>query len=297
LRIVHLSDIHVWRLAFNPLRLLNKRSVGVFDLLTGRAKKFRLERLEGVIERVVALNPDHVLITGDLTTTALPSEFRAASLALAPLLGDPARATILPGNHDRYTKGSVRYRIFEAVFGAYAPQLAYPWLRKLDAETAILGLDPTRSHLTARGFLPPEQLAVARDLVADPATRPPRLIVACHYPISAPKPYERELEKKRMINAAEVRPWLATLGPHLYCCGHVHAAWGFRPEQIPDELCLNSGAPLLRDPTGRHLPGFLEIRLDGGDVEVIHHAWAGSDWIALPLFHAKSFFAGQVPVS
>ena len=32
-------------------------------------------------------NPDHILITGDLTTTALPAEFRAAEAALGPLAG------------------------------------------------------------------------------------------------------------------------------------------------------------------------------------------------------------------
>ena len=42
-----------------------------------------------------------------------------------------------------------------------------------------------------------------------------------------------------MINAAEVRDWLGGIGPHLYCCGHVHAAWAFRPPTIPNQLCLN----------------------------------------------------------
>ncbi len=52
LRVVHLSDIHVWRYAFNPLRLLNKRAVGMMELLSGRARKFRLERLHAVVEQV-----------------------------------------------------------------------------------------------------------------------------------------------------------------------------------------------------------------------------------------------------
>ena len=31
MRIIHLSDIHVWRYAFNPLRLFNKRAVGMAE--------------------------------------------------------------------------------------------------------------------------------------------------------------------------------------------------------------------------------------------------------------------------
>src|SRR6187455_1487828 len=102
LRIVHLSDIHVWRYAFNPLRLFNKRAVGMVELLTGRARKFRLDRLDEVVARVEGLEPDHILISGDLTTTALPEEFRAARAALAGVLLDSNRVTVIPGNHDRY---------------------------------------------------------------------------------------------------------------------------------------------------------------------------------------------------
>jgi 3',5'-cyclic AMP phosphodiesterase CpdA len=293
LRIIHLSDIHVWRYAFNPLRLFNKRAVGMFSLVAGRARRFRLERLHEVVARVIGLSPDHVLITGDLTTTALPDEFRDARAALAELLLDSSRVTVIPGNHDRYTTGSVRYRQFEEWFGVFAPPGPYPWLRPLDAETAILGLDATRSHLSARGFLPPEQLERARDLLAGPGTSVRRLIVANHYPTAAPPPYVAELAAKRMKNAADVAGWLSTLGPHLYCCGHVHAAWSFVPPALPDELCLNAGAPLLRDPTGLRPPGFLEIELEGDDVTVIHHAWTGADWSSRPLDRATGFFRSR----
>jgi 3',5'-cyclic AMP phosphodiesterase CpdA len=290
LRIIHLSDIHVWRYAFNPLRLLNKRIVGMADLVLGRARKFRLERLDAVVDRVRSLEPDHLLITGDLTTTALPDEFRAARAALAGLLADPDRVTVVPGNHDRYTTGSVRYRQFEEWFGAFAPPGPFPWLREIGPETAILGLDACRSHLTATGFLPREQMARARTLVADEAARPRRLIVACHYPVAAPTAYATELAHKRMNNAAELADWLAGIGPHLYCCGHVHAAWAFVPPGLPGQLCLNSGAPLLRDPTGLRPPGFLEITLHAQDVSVIHHGWSGNDWSVRPLYQAPLFF-------
>lgn len=295
MRIIHLSDVHVWRYAFNPVRLLNKRAVGMFSLLAGRARRFRMERLHEVVARVIGLAPDHVVITGDLTTTALDDEFREARSALADLLLDSARVTVIPGNHDRYTSGSVRYRSFEEWFGVFAPPGPYPWLRRLDATTAILGLDATRSHLSARGYLPPEQLARARDLTAESSSLPRRLIVACHYPVAAPEPYSDELGPKRLENAAVVSDWLATLGKHLYCCGHVHAAWSFTPEGLPDQLCLNAGAPLLRDRTGLRPPGFLQIELAGDDVTVIHHAWSGEQWTTRHLARVPGFFHPSTP--
>jgi 3',5'-cyclic AMP phosphodiesterase CpdA len=290
LRIVHISDIHIWRYVINPYHLFSKRALGLMELLAGRARRFRLERIEAVIERVKGLDPDHVLITGDLTTTALRSEFRAARLALDPLLSDPERVTILPGNHDRYSNRSVRNRLFEETFGEFAPEGPYPWLRYIDRQTAILGLDPTRAHMTAKGYLPTHQLERAQSLLANPATRPPRLIVACHYPATAPQPYRFELDHKRLVNADAVCEWLAGIGPHLYCCGHVHAAWAFTPIHVPGQLCLNAGAPLLRDRTGFRPPGFLEINLAGELVNVSHHAWVRNEWAVFPLVEDLPFF-------
>ena len=197
----------------------------------------------------------------------------------------------MPGNHDRYTSNAVRSKIYESYFGEFAPRLAYPWLRPLDARTALLGLDPTRSHISATGYLPPEQLAEAKALIADPESRPPRLIVACHYPLIAPRFYQRELDHKRLKNAAGVRSWLAGIGPHVYCCGHVHAAWAFVPPELTNQVCLNSGAPLLRDPTGFNLPGFLEIELEDSGITVFHHAWTGVDWMRIPLFQDPHLFS------
>lgn len=283
MKIVQLSDIHIWRYSINPLRLWGKRAVGMAELVTGRARKFRLERMEAVVDKVASIEADHILITGDLTTTALRREFDEARRALEPLLVDPKRVSVLPGNHDRYTAHSVRTRAFERVFGEFAPSMQFPWLRRLDERTAILAFDATRSHLSATGRLPEEQFQQARALIASPEHRPKHLIVACHYPVVAPEPYRKELKKKRMVNAPEVARWLSGIGPHLYCCGHVHAAWAFRPEEIPGQLCLNSGAPLLRDPTGRRPPGFLEIDLTEQSVTVRHHAWTGSDWSVAPM--------------
>src|SRR3954452_20682695 len=110
LRLIHVSDIHFWQFAFNPIHLLNKRLLGMGSLVVQRARKFRLERIGQVVERVLSLEPAHILITGALTTTALPAEFKVARRALAPWLTDPAKVTVIPGNHDRYTPGSHQAR-------------------------------------------------------------------------------------------------------------------------------------------------------------------------------------------
>ncbi len=186
MKIVHLSDIHVWRYTWDLRHLLGRRALGMIELLMGRARRFQLDRLAAVVDRVTGLKPDHILITGDLTTTALPSEFREVARLLGPLLTDPARVSVIPGNHDRATERSFRCRRFEGTFGAFMPALVFPWLRRLDSDTAILGLDPTRPRFSPRGRLPVDQLAAAQAMTSKPNTRPKTLIVACHYPVAAP---------------------------------------------------------------------------------------------------------------
>jgi 3',5'-cyclic AMP phosphodiesterase CpdA len=296
LRIVHVSDIHFWQYAFNPLRLLSKRLLGMTSLALGRARRFRLERVPELVERVKSLKPDHILITGDLTTTALPAEFRAARAALESWLVDPARVTVIPGNHDRYTMRAHRSRRFEHYFGEFTGGRSFPWLRQLSDRTAILGLDPTRPGISARGRMPDEELAQAAQILLD-APGITRLVVACHYPVAAPAEFQHEYARKPLVNADAVARWLATIGPHVYCCGHVHAAWAYRPQHIPDQLCLNAGAPLLRDRRGGRSPGFLEINLEQNDVSVVHHAWTGAAWEPRLLVLEVDFFASRSPVT
>ncbi|MDR3619709.1 MAG: metallophosphoesterase [Paludisphaera borealis] len=289
MKIVHLSDIHVWRYTWNVGRLVGVRAWWMLALLRGRARQFQLERLDEVVARVRSLDPDHVLITGDLTTSALPDEFADAKRHLAPMIADRERITILPGNHDRATRRSSTTNRFESAFGLYMPRLTFPWLRRLDDETAILGLDATRFHYTPRGRIPTAQLDQARALLTDAPGPPRRLIVASHYPIAAPPPYERELAAKRLENADELAAWLARVGPHIFCCGHVHAAWAFRPRGLPDQLCLNAGAPLYRDAAALQPPGFLEIDLDADRVKVVHQAWDGKEWKPIVMVDERVF--------
>lgn len=295
MKIIHLSDIHFWQIAFSPRDVFSKRIVGTASLLLGRGRRFRLERWNDVITRIQRISPDHVIITGDLTTTASVDEFNAARNGLMPLLIRPGKLTVVPGNHDRYTGEAVRGRRFESAFEEVLPEREFPWIRKLDDETAILGLDATRSDLTAQGFMPPRQLSAAKALIPSAADRPRRLLVASHYPLTAPPLYYWELVNKRLVNAEELGRWLATIGPHLYLCGHVHVSWAFQPPDVPNQMCLNSGAPLLRDPIGYRPPGFLEIDLNGDGVQVQHHGWSGHEWTVKPLWSDPIFFGGEPP--
>ena len=186
LRIIHLSDVHVWRYSFNPFHLANKRAVGMVELVTRRAKNFRLERLmtwstgcwSGRRPR-----PDHRRPDDDRPAGRVPGRPRG-----------PGRAAGRPGpGHGRARQPRPLYDGLGApppvrgVVRRVRPRRPYPWLRRLDDDTAVLGLDATRSHISATGLLPARATRRGAGPLADPASRPRRLIVACHYPVAAPR--------------------------------------------------------------------------------------------------------------
>src|SRR5688572_31842686 len=142
---------------------MNKRIFGMANLLLNRAWKYRMESMPALVKHIEELRPDHLLITGDLTTTALEEEFRAVHDALKPLLRGPSSTTVIPGNHDRYTPEATRNGLFEKYFAEFAPSGTYPWLKRIGNGDAILGLDassPTRFN-SARGMISAQQLQKA----------------------------------------------------------------------------------------------------------------------------------------
>jgi len=53
----------------------------------------------------------------------------------------------------------------------------------------------------------------------------------------------------------------------------------------------------MRDPTDLRLPGFLEIQLEGDAVSVVHHAWTGAEWKAVPMLQNVCLSTIDEPVS
>lgn len=141
MRIAHVSDIHVLSdYAGRPLRETGWNGLlGRFELsVMGRAKRYAglNDRLQTLIQEVNASQPDHVVITGDLTALGSDAEFEAARIALAEL-GGPERVTLIPGNHDRYAQG-------DGAFERFFPSYEYPFVRLIGSNVAVVALDSTR---------------------------------------------------------------------------------------------------------------------------------------------------------
>jgi Icc-related predicted phosphoesterase len=294
MRIVHISDLHFWHITLNPLRLMSKRLLGMGNLILNRARVYKMEVMPALVERVQELKPDHLLVTGDLTTTALDEEFQAVRRSLAALPQNPSFLTVVPGNHDRYTRESERDGIFEKYFAEFAPSPSYPWLKQIGPDTAILGLDPCHSNpISARGTISAEQLRRAAELLDGAGLNVKRLLVACHYPVALPAGII-ESRGHGLRGSRHMQAFLARYSPALYCHGHIHAVWGFCPQFLPETLCLDPGASLKRRKHTGVAASMLEIVLNGQDVEVRRHLLRQETWEMDRLIYVRDFFSRKI---
>ncbi len=259
LRVALVGDLHTYRLAVGPWRLLGKRLVGQANVWFSRRHRFDRKLLPGLFERVAAIEPDVLLLSGDLTSTALPREFADMAAMLTPLTRT-IRTFIVPGNHDRYTYSSSWRKAFRRRLGAV---LAHRWphAEKLSERWHVLALDTAVPRLLdSRGKVTQRQLEGARQAVG--AVQPGEgLIVLSHYPVVMP-PQNQPHWRHRLGGAADL---LAALGECrgrvIYAHGHIHEPWLFRPEGQSTLTDINAGAPCQvndRYPLGQ---GFWEIAL------------------------------------
>ncbi|MCB9728453.1 MAG: metallophosphoesterase [Deltaproteobacteria bacterium] len=228
----HVSDVHVLDLVgVSMSRFLNKRLSGLLNLASKRRNAHPVAILEAIVDDVIARPVDHVLLTGDLTNLALPTEFRRARAVLDPI-ARPDRLSVVPGNHDIYTRGAARDRRFESFFGdlmwtgADSAQ-TYPWYKRV-GPVHLVGLcsaEP-RLPLIATGRVGDRQLQRLTALASTHDLHGEFTIAMVHHNLHA-----RGLRKDLMHgmqDRARVLDACAEAGVDLLLHGHTHVANRFR---------------------------------------------------------------------
>lgn len=274
MRLVLIGDIHLYRLKVAANRLLGKRLLGQSNLWLNRRFRFNHDLLDPLMERVRALEPEMVLLTGDVTTTALEDEFSDIAAYFKPLSRD-VPVVIVPGNHDRYTFRSTRHKRSERLLEGLMPE-RFPYHGRLTDRWHLLGLDSARPQIMlSRGGLGVRQLARARRMI-ESLTERDGLVVLCHYPVATP-PGTPTSWAHDMADAGTLGELLAKCPARVvFLHGHIHRPWHW--EQVNGggrELTyVNAGAPCL---TTGHFPcgqGFWEIDLPAdpaGPLSLVHH--------------------------
>ena len=195
LRIAHISDLHVLDLqGVSWRKFLNKRATGAINLAGIRKNAHPVHVAERLAERLAGSDIDHVIITGDVTNLALDAEFKRAREVIEKI-GPPQKVTIIPGNHDLYTRGALRHKRFEHWFAEYLVdddshhlpkergRLHYPFVRKVAPHVRIYGLSsavPTLPFL-AYGHIGKAQFGRLLELVKDEPPEVKVRIVLVHH--------------------------------------------------------------------------------------------------------------------
>ncbi len=228
----HISDVHVLDLAGVSLgRYINKRVSGLLNLAMKRRNAHPIAILEALVDDVVSRPVDHTLLTGDLTNLALQSEFRRAREVLDPI-ARPDRLSVVPGNHDIYTRGSARERRFESYFGdlmwaGVEVDREYPWYKRV-GPVHLVGLCSAvpRLPLVASGEVSPSQLTRLTSLAGAHSFHNDFTIGMVHHNL-----HVRGLRKDvmhGMKNRSQVLDTCAEAGVDLLLHGHTHVANRFR---------------------------------------------------------------------
>lgn len=226
----HISDPHLSTLdGVRRRELLNKRLLGYLSWRSHRREEHRTEVLAALVHDLKLCQPQHTVITGDLTHLGLPGEFLEVARWLSDL-GPPEQVTIIPGNHDTYIRTP-----WEETFAHWLPYLVsdaqkqagnlsdgfFPTLRVRE-QIAFIGLSSARpsAPFLAVGSLGRAQLQTLSRILAETRERGLFRVLLIHHPPLA----ETLGWRKRLTDSRALRTTLERQGVELVLHGHAHRA-------------------------------------------------------------------------
>jgi len=225
LTLIHISDFHLCQTSgISPGRFLNKRLFSYLSWRIRRQREHRPQVLEALTRAVQAADADHVVVTGDLTQLALPSEFDQAR-SILQALGPPQKVFVVPGNHDAlvaapWPESYARWADYMASDSANPQRhVEFPTLR-MRGPVALIGLctaRPTRL-LSAAGSLGTRQLQRLAEILQETARRSLFRVLLIHHP---PIPGMVSFHK-RLMDAEAFAVIAKQQGAELVLHGHSH---------------------------------------------------------------------------
>lgn len=218
----HLSDPHLTAPdAVRWSEMLNKRALGYLSWRRRQHAKGSSVVLGRLREDVLAGEPDHIAITGDLTNLGTPVEYDEAARWLTSL-GDAGAVSVIPGNHDCYAPDA---RVSPA--DQWRPWLSsdeplgvgFPFVR-YRGPVAFIGVSSAAPSAPgfATGYVGYLQLQRLRELLDRVAARDYFRVILIHHPPI----YSAVSWRKRLTDAGRLRSVIEDCGAGLVVHGHAH---------------------------------------------------------------------------
>jgi 3',5'-cyclic AMP phosphodiesterase CpdA len=210
---------------------------------------FQKEKIQTAINEINDLSPNIVVVTGDLTSDGLTSDFELAYSALSQL--KPKTLTIM-GNHDSRNVG---YSIFEKYFGER--MVTYE-----DDKVFLLGVDSTQPDIDEGHIGRTFQSYIHQTLVNAPKDR--IKIFALHHHL-VPVPMAGR-ERDVLVDAGDILKMLVEDGVKVILCGHRHVSWTWGIEGM---LIVHSGTMGSQRTRGMPTQSYTVLRMVDDKLTVI----------------------------
>ena len=261
--IAHLSDLH----------------------LSAAHKRSHIRRTRRALDYVNGLGVDHVVITGDITADGTPEDYRVARSVLASAgMLTSSRLTVAIGNHDVFggvhtaedvlsfpgrcarTDEKAQLKAFGAAFHETFPGAIMPSEKRLFPFAKIIGdmaviavntiapYSRVKNPLGSNGSVDDRSFDTLRELLASPAIRPKRKIIALHHHFhkmrdaregavhSVWSAIERQTMKLR--GKSRLLKLFAQHHVDLVLHGHIHQSAEYQRDGV---RFLNGGGSILHD--------------------------------------------------
>jgi 3',5'-cyclic AMP phosphodiesterase CpdA len=247
--------------------------------------------LEGLKRAILKLNPDILVVSGDLTQRAKRHEFAAAKAFLRAL---PHPQIVVPGNHD-VPLHNVLSRWFAplANFRRYICRDLTPFYA--DSEVAVLGINTARALTFKNGRINRGQVTRACAAFAPLSADVVRMVVT-HHPFAIPlnSTHHAILGRARMAMEA-----FSDCKVDAVLSGHLHVSHAITSEALfaGDHSALLIQAGTASSSRRRDEPNaFNLLRILPGRIEVEHHGWEGPGFEVVSREHFRRTPTGWTKV-
>ncbi|MGH3105105.1 MAG: metallophosphoesterase family protein [Gaiellaceae bacterium] len=238
-----------------PLRIAQ-----VSDIHCGTGS-FSNETMQSILDRIARMEPDIVVIAGDLSTDGYDWEFQEA---LGWIEQIPFPMVVIPGNHDGRNVG---YLHFERYFGPRQSRYrqAFDGTRAERMQATgftIVGVDSSEPDIND-GAVGLERYGWIRDQFDEPDDI--RIFVVHHHLVSIPGTGR---ERNIVTDAGDLLAHLISVDVDLVLSGHKHVPffWG-----LNGMLICNSGTATTKRVRGLVPPSWNEIIVDASTIKVYVH--------------------------
>jgi len=270
--IAHLTDIHVAHERDYP----SPAEAAWHPKL----RKHSEELLQRLLVDLAAQDPDHVILTGDLTMTSKEEEFARARAYLDRLLPG-RRISVIPGNHDRWSAEAEAP--LQQHFGDWMRcdlgRTDFPYCHLVDG-VAIVALDSSpfvagEAPADVKGFVDAEQLDELLAIAATAEVSARFLIVLLHHHLRLSAEdalVDDPKDPTPLVNAPEVEEALGRIPVDLVLHGHRHKQMRLDlslGDRVVPVLCPGSATRVDERPsrTGRY--GLYTV--EGGALGAVRH--------------------------